>query len=396
MEEVFNVGINRAVALLAEKKAGGGKGRFQRAAPTVLKELGEHPSEGGKIQVLSGRYGPYVKHGDVNATLPSGKEPADADHGRGRAADRRARRQGPLQGQGPARQGQRQEGRRRRSRAGERQGKAAKPKAKAQGARARRKPAGTPRGGGVGFRTRPTTVPRKPKEARRASGAAEQARHPRLSCAPPAPRPASARSRAPSRVKGGDRVALKRLLAEMAEEGLLARQPQGLQGARAPAAGRRARDRRARRRRRADRRARRVGRRRGRAPARAGAGAARRGRPGEPALGHGDRILARITRLEERDVAGYRYEAEPIKRLPREKRRLLGIFRTQGRRRRRSSIRSTARSCKEWPIAPGDEGGAKDGDLVRFDLARTRPLRRAAGAHRRDARQPATTSARSA
>src|SRR5262245_5237644 len=70
-EEVFSVGINRAVVLLAEKKAGKG-GRFQRAAWTVLKELGEHPSEGGAIQVLSGRYGPYVKHGDVNATLPRG------------------------------------------------------------------------------------------------------------------------------------------------------------------------------------------------------------------------------------------------------------------------------------------------------------------------------------
>ncbi len=73
-EELFSVGINRAVALLAEKKAGKG-GRFQRAAPTVLKELGEHPSKGGKLQVLSGRYGPYVKHGDVNATLPRGKAP---------------------------------------------------------------------------------------------------------------------------------------------------------------------------------------------------------------------------------------------------------------------------------------------------------------------------------
>jgi DNA topoisomerase I len=75
LEEVFEVGLNRAVVLLAEKKAGG-KSRFQRAAPTVLKELGEHPSEGGKVQVLSGRYGPYVKHGDVNATLPRNKEPA--------------------------------------------------------------------------------------------------------------------------------------------------------------------------------------------------------------------------------------------------------------------------------------------------------------------------------
>jgi DNA topoisomerase-1 len=68
LEEVFTVGINRAVVLLAEKAAGGGKSRWQRSAATVLKELGEHPSEGGKIQVLSGRYGPYVKHRDVNAT----------------------------------------------------------------------------------------------------------------------------------------------------------------------------------------------------------------------------------------------------------------------------------------------------------------------------------------
>jgi DNA topoisomerase I len=75
VEEVFTVGINRAVVLLAEKKAGTAN-RFQRAAPTVLKELGEHPTEGGKMQILSGRYGPYVKHGDVNATLPRGKDPA--------------------------------------------------------------------------------------------------------------------------------------------------------------------------------------------------------------------------------------------------------------------------------------------------------------------------------
>jgi len=75
VEDVFTVGINRAVVLLAEKKAGAAS-RFQRAAPTVLRELGEHPAGGGKLQVLSGRYGPYVKHSDVNATLPRGKDPA--------------------------------------------------------------------------------------------------------------------------------------------------------------------------------------------------------------------------------------------------------------------------------------------------------------------------------
>lgn len=74
VEDVFTVGLNRAVALIAEKAAGG-KSRFQRAKPTVLKELGEHP-DGGPIQVLSGRYGPYVKHASINATIPNGKDPA--------------------------------------------------------------------------------------------------------------------------------------------------------------------------------------------------------------------------------------------------------------------------------------------------------------------------------
>ena len=69
-EEVFEIGINRAVSLLAEKAAN----RRQRAS-SVVKELGEHPEGGGKVQVLSGRYGPYVKHGKVNATLPKDRDP---------------------------------------------------------------------------------------------------------------------------------------------------------------------------------------------------------------------------------------------------------------------------------------------------------------------------------
>ena len=70
-EEVFEVGLNRAVSLLAEKAA---SSRVPRGA-SVIKELGEHPALGGKVQILTGRYGPYVKHGKVNATIPRDREP---------------------------------------------------------------------------------------------------------------------------------------------------------------------------------------------------------------------------------------------------------------------------------------------------------------------------------
>ena len=74
VEDVFSVGINRAVTLLAEKAAGKKSG-FQRPKPTVLKELGEHPEQGGAVEVRDGRYGPYVTHNKVNATLPKDKDP---------------------------------------------------------------------------------------------------------------------------------------------------------------------------------------------------------------------------------------------------------------------------------------------------------------------------------
>jgi DNA topoisomerase I len=69
-EEVFSVGINRAVDLLAQKKAKGPG----RPRPGALKDLGPHPDGGGTIQVMSGRYGPYVKFGKLNATLPGDKD----------------------------------------------------------------------------------------------------------------------------------------------------------------------------------------------------------------------------------------------------------------------------------------------------------------------------------
>jgi DNA topoisomerase-1 len=73
-DEVFEVGLNRAVTLLAEKREGkGGRGRSGSSAP--LKELGTHPKTGKPVVVMAGRYGPYVKHEDVNATLPKGADP---------------------------------------------------------------------------------------------------------------------------------------------------------------------------------------------------------------------------------------------------------------------------------------------------------------------------------
>ena len=68
-EEIFTVGLNRAVTLIAEKAEKSKRGS------QALKELGDHPELGGLIQVMDGRYGPYVKHGKVNATLPKTADP---------------------------------------------------------------------------------------------------------------------------------------------------------------------------------------------------------------------------------------------------------------------------------------------------------------------------------
>ncbi|HWU55848.1 MAG TPA: type I DNA topoisomerase [Rhizomicrobium sp.] len=69
-EDVFEIGLNRAVTLLAEKKA---KGPGRRGAQT-LKDLGAAP-DGKPIKVLKGKFGPYVSDGETNATLPEGTEP---------------------------------------------------------------------------------------------------------------------------------------------------------------------------------------------------------------------------------------------------------------------------------------------------------------------------------
>jgi len=66
-DEVMSIGLNRAVTLIAEKKLKPGKGRRFGADPG--KELGQHPDKGGPVVLKKGRYGPYVSHDGVNATL---------------------------------------------------------------------------------------------------------------------------------------------------------------------------------------------------------------------------------------------------------------------------------------------------------------------------------------
>ena len=87
----------------------------------------------------------------------------------------------------------------------------------------------------------------------------------------------------------------------------------------------------------------------------------------EPPIGVGDKVLARVTKLDQADVEGFRFEAVPIKRLPREKRRMLGIYREHPRG--GGVIEPIDRKeLKAWSILKGDEGEAKSGDLVRYDL----------------------------
>jgi DNA topoisomerase-1 len=70
-EEIFTVGLNRAVTVLAEKKAN------SRKSSSELRDLGEHPDGDGTVKIMDGRYGPYAKYGKINATLPKDVDPND-------------------------------------------------------------------------------------------------------------------------------------------------------------------------------------------------------------------------------------------------------------------------------------------------------------------------------
>jgi len=75
-EDMFEIGMNRAVEMIAEKRANPGRGRN---SAKVIKDLGPHPSTEKPVQIMEGRYGPYVKYEKINATIPKGQKPEDVN-----------------------------------------------------------------------------------------------------------------------------------------------------------------------------------------------------------------------------------------------------------------------------------------------------------------------------
>jgi DNA topoisomerase-1 len=71
--EVFETGMNAAVAKLADAASNSGRQRNASREPVAV--LGKHPANGSEIKVMAGRYGPYVTDGTINATLPKGSDP---------------------------------------------------------------------------------------------------------------------------------------------------------------------------------------------------------------------------------------------------------------------------------------------------------------------------------
>jgi DNA topoisomerase-1 len=71
-DHVMTVTLGRALELLAQPKLGRGR----RAEPKALREVGPHPEDKAPILLFEGRYGPYVKHDEVSASIPRGRDPA--------------------------------------------------------------------------------------------------------------------------------------------------------------------------------------------------------------------------------------------------------------------------------------------------------------------------------
>jgi len=70
VEELFTIGLNRAISLIAEAKPG-------RISSSLIKDLGEHPDDKKPIRIMKGQYGPYIKYKSLNATIPEEKDPLE-------------------------------------------------------------------------------------------------------------------------------------------------------------------------------------------------------------------------------------------------------------------------------------------------------------------------------
>ena len=70
IEEIFSIGLNRAITLIAEAKPG-------RMSASIIKDLGEHPEDKKPVRVMKGQYGPYIKYKTLNATIPEEKDPLE-------------------------------------------------------------------------------------------------------------------------------------------------------------------------------------------------------------------------------------------------------------------------------------------------------------------------------
>ena len=74
VEEIFSIGLNRAITLIAEAKPG-------RMSSSMIKDLGEHPEDKKPVRVMKGQYGPYIKYKSLNATIPEEKDPSRNNNG---------------------------------------------------------------------------------------------------------------------------------------------------------------------------------------------------------------------------------------------------------------------------------------------------------------------------
>ncbi len=70
VEEIFSIGLNRAITLIAEAKPG-------RISSLMIKDLGEHPEDKKPVRIMKGQYGPYIKYKSLNATIPEEKDPIE-------------------------------------------------------------------------------------------------------------------------------------------------------------------------------------------------------------------------------------------------------------------------------------------------------------------------------